>query len=52
MADDKQDKQATIKDIKDYFGMTMPEMKNQYTPMSDKDKNDLKTGIGNGSLNY
>jgi len=49
MADDKK---ATIKEIKDFFGMTMPEMKNQWTPMPDKVKDEIRTGIGNGSLTY
>jgi pyruvate kinase len=52
MADNNGEKKASIKDIKDYFGLTMPQMKNEYTPMSDKDKDDLKTGIGNGTLTY
>lgn len=43
---------ATLKDIRDYFGLTVSEMTQAWKAMTDKDKTDLKSGIGNGSLDY
>lgn len=43
---------ATIKQIKDYFGLESAEMSKAWRELSDKDKADLKNGIGNGTLTY
>lgn len=45
---------ATLKEIKDFFGMTLPEMKKEWTggKLTDKDKKELAEGIGNGTFTY
>jgi hypothetical protein len=49
---------ATVKDVKEFFGMTLGEMKDEWMgkgdgpKLSDQDKQDLMEGIGNGTLTY
>lgn len=43
---------ATMKQIKDYFGLSSKEMADAWRMMTDKDKADLKNGLGDGSLTY
>jgi len=44
--------EASIKDVMDYFKMTPKEMTKEWKALSDKDKLDIKNGIGDGSLTY
>ena len=48
------DKKASVKDIKDFFGMTLGDMKKEWTGghLTEKDKAELSQGIGDGSLTY
>ena len=48
------DTKATIKDVKEYFGMSLPEMKKEWMQggLTDKDKAELMQGIGDGTLTY
>ena len=43
---------ASIKEVKEFFGMTLPEMKAEWIPLPEKDKKEIMEGIGNGSLTY
>lgn len=45
---------ATVKDVKEFFGMTLAEMKEEWIKggLSDEDKNQIQEGIGNGTLTY
>lgn len=45
---------ASVKDVKDFFEMTVVEMKNEWTQggMTDQDKMQIRQGIGDGTLNY
>jgi hypothetical protein len=46
---------ATLKVIADYFklpGETLKDFRDQWERLSDKDKADLKNGLGDGTLNY
>ena len=52
------DRKATVKDVKEFFGMTLAEMKAEWmgkgngAVLSDQDKQDILAGLGNGSLTY
>lgn len=39
-------REATLIEIKTYFGMTMQEMKNEYSPLSTEDKAYFKQAVG------
>jgi hypothetical protein len=46
---------ATLKDVMNYFkkdGETTKDFTEQWKQLSDKDKDDLKKGLGDGTLNY
>ena len=45
---------AGVKEVKEFFGMGLAEMKAEWINggLTDKDKNDILTGLGDGSLNY
>lgn len=43
---------SPLKMVREFFGMTMPEMKVELVPMSDKDKAEIVQGLTDGSLNY
>jgi hypothetical protein len=45
---------ANVKEIKDFFGMTLPEMKKEWINggLTDADKEQLAKGIGDGSFTY
>lgn len=45
-------KSAGMKDVREFFGMTLPEMKSEWVPLSDKDKAEILAGLSDGSLNY
>lgn len=44
--------EATLTEMRTYFGMTTKEFATEWRQLSDKDKADLKKGIGDGTLNY
>lgn len=42
-----------LKDIKDFFGFTsLSEFSTEYKQLSEKDREEIKAGIENGSLTY
>jgi hypothetical protein len=43
---------ANIKEIMSYFGMSASEFSREWKALSDSDKAQLKTGIGNGTHTY
>ena len=45
---------ATVKDVKEFFGMTLTEMKTEWVKgnLTDQDKKEILTGIGNETLTY
>lgn len=43
---------ATMVDVMKFFGMKPAEFRSQWQELSPKDKEDLKKGIGNGTLTY
>lgn len=45
---------ATVKTVKEFFGMTMAEMKAEWIKggLTDEDKAQILEGLGNGSLTY
>jgi hypothetical protein len=44
---------ATIKEVLDFFEYpTTAQARRDWIELTDEDKNDLKKGIGDGSLNY
>ncbi len=43
---------AKLVDIKDFFGMTMKEMRDEWSALSDQEKAQIREGIGNGSYTY
>lgn len=49
------DKQASISEVQKFFhreGDTLKQFSEEWKQLTDKDKTDLKTGIGDGTLNY
>jgi hypothetical protein len=44
---------ATMVEVKDYFGYSkLSEFRSDWNNLSDKDKTELKSGIGNGTETY
>jgi hypothetical protein len=43
---------ASLKDVRDHFGLDGKEMVAQWRKLSDADKRDLRAGVGDGTLNY
>ena len=44
---------GTVKDVKDFFGeKNTAKFTEEWKQLTDQDKEQLKEGIGNGSLNY
>jgi hypothetical protein len=43
---------ATLKEVREYFGLTMPEFRKQWTELDSESKTQLRDGIGNGTLTY
>lgn len=43
---------ASLKEIRDYFGLDGKQMVAEWRKLSETDKTQLKTGIGSGTLNY
>ena len=46
------DQKIDLKKIKEYFGMTLPEMKREWVPLPEADKAQIWQGIQDGSLTY
>ena len=44
--------EATVKEIMAFFGMTPKDMIREWKPLSDKDKDELRKGISDGTLTY
>lgn len=45
--------EITLKGIKDYFGYaTLPAFSKDWKQLSDKDKEQIKKGLSDGTLNY
>lgn len=43
----------TLKDIKEFFGFTsLSEFSAEWKPLSEKDREDIKSGIDNGTFTY
>jgi hypothetical protein len=45
-------KQAGMKDVREFFGMTLQEMKTEWIPLPDQDKEEILAGLSDGSLTY
>lgn len=45
-------KQAGMKDVREFFGMSLPEMKAEWVSLPDKDKADILAGLSDGTLTY
>lgn len=43
---------VTLKQVGDFFGMTSKEMMKEWKALSDTDKEQIKQGIGDGTLTY
>lgn len=43
---------ATAAQVMKYFGMPIAEFKREWMALSDNDKDDLRQGIGDGTLTY
>lgn len=44
--------QASLKEVRDYFGIDGKQMIVEWRSLTDKDKADLRGGLGNGTLTY
>lgn len=49
-----EERKATVKEVKDYFGMSLTEMKAEWVQggLTAEDKEQIMTGIGNGTRTY
>lgn len=43
---------ATLKDIMKFFGMTSQDFTKEWKRLPEKDRKELKAGIGDGTLTY
>ena len=43
---------ATLKEVRDYFGITGKEMIAEWRKLTDADKRELRAGLGDGTLTY
>lgn len=41
-----------LTEVRKFFGMTLPEMKREWIPLPAKDKEQILSGILNGTLTY
>lgn len=41
-----------LNQVREFFGMTMPEMNKEWRALSDEDKAQIKAGIEDGTLTY
>lgn len=45
-------KQAGMKDVREFFGMSLPQMKAEWVPLPEKDKAEILAGLTDGTLTY
>jgi len=43
---------ATIKQVTDFFGMKLAEFRDEWQQLSDDERQQIRQGIGDGSLTY
>jgi len=43
---------ATVKTVREFFGMTLAEMKAEWIPMDKADKDAILTGLTDGTFTY
>lgn len=43
---------SPLKIVREFFGMTLVEMKAEWVPLSQSDKDDILSGLTDGSLTY
>lgn len=43
---------SILKTVREFFGMTLSEMKEQWVPLPESDKQDIIKGLTDGSLTY
>jgi hypothetical protein len=41
-----------VKKVREFFGMTLAEMKKEWVPLSNEEKEQILSGIENGTLTY
>lgn len=44
--------EVSMKDVRDYFGMSGQDMIKEWKALTDEDKVQIKQGIGDGTLTY
>ena len=46
--------EATLKDVREFFGMTVGQFRDEWTKqrLTDQDKQEIREGIGNGTMTY
>ncbi len=46
--------EATLKDVREFFGMTVGQFRDEWTKqgLTDKDKAEIRQGIGDGTMTY
>lgn len=44
--------EATLKDIREFFGMDVKTFRQEWTTLSDSDKADIRKGMSDGSMTY
>lgn len=44
--------EATLKEIREFFGMDVKTFRQEWTALSDKDKKEIREGMSNGSMTY
>lgn len=44
--------EATTKDVKNFFGMSLQEMKDEWLKLPQEDRQDILKGLSDGTLNY
>lgn len=44
--------EATLKEIREFFGMDMPTFKREWLALTPQDKAQIKAGLSDGSLSY
>ena len=46
--------EATLKGVREFFGMTVGQFRDEWTKqgLTDQDKREIREGIGNGTMTY